>query len=104
MHGATWTSHPDADLQATFDNPAQIHDYRFGHRTATFHVCAVCGVVPLASCTVGNAAVAVTNINTFTSIDGSILARTPTNFDGESEIDRLDRRQRNWTPFRISPR
>lgn len=100
-HGAAWTSHPQAKLEVRIINPERTLEYRFGHRTATFYICAECGVVPVASCQFDDALVAVTNVNTFATLDGQSLPVTKTDFSAEDIDLRLARRARNWTPLTL---
>lgn len=95
-HGDVWTSHPAATLMVTVRAPADVEHYRFGTRTAVFHVCRRCGVVPLVTSRVDGHEYAVVNVNTFEGVDPSLLQRTAASFEGESEAARLARRQRNW--------
>jgi hypothetical protein len=41
---------------------------------------------------------AVVNVNTFDDLDRSQLVETATDFEGETTVQRLARRRRNWTP------
>jgi hypothetical protein len=43
-HGGVWTSHPESRLAVKVADEALVSRYEFGTRTATFHVCARCGV------------------------------------------------------------
>lgn len=95
-HGGVWTSNPDATLSVTFKRPAAVSTYAFGTRTAAFHVCAGCGVVPLVTSEIANQVYAVVNVNTFENVDSSLLHRLPANFEGEEQESRLARRQKNW--------
>jgi hypothetical protein len=95
-HGGVWTSSPKARLAASIRDDALVTKYEFGTRTATFHVCSRCGVVPLATCEIESRLYAVVNVNTLENVDPSWLRRSPTNFDGEEVGSRLARRQRNW--------
>ena len=45
--GGVWTSCPTGALTVQVREPAQVSRYSFGTRTAEFHVCAQCGVVPV---------------------------------------------------------
>ena len=96
MHGAVWTAHPAGRLRVTVREPAQVSRYAFGTRTAEFHVCARCGVVPLATSRIGERDYAVVNVNSFESLDPARLARSAVSFEDESAATRLERRQRNW--------
>ena len=95
-HGATWTSRPEAKLAVTIADPANITKYEFGTKTATFHVCARCGVPVFVTCTMNDRAYAVVNVNTFDNVDASRIIRVPASFDGEDVGSRLARRERNW--------
>jgi hypothetical protein len=95
-HGGVWTTCPDGSLRVTTMDAAMVSKYAFETKTADFHVCARCGVVPLATSAIDGTVYAVVNVNTFEDLDPSMLARTPVSFDGESEHERLARRRRNW--------
>ncbi len=95
-HGGVWTSNPEAKLAVTVCDAALVSKYEFGTKTATFHVCSRCGIVPLATCEIEGRLYAVVNVNTFGNVDPSSLRRSPANFEGEETGDRLARRKRNW--------
>jgi hypothetical protein len=95
-HGGVWTSHPAATLEVDIDTPSQVSEYAFATGTATFHVCARCGVVPFVTCELGQRTHAVVNVNTFEDVDPSRISRAMANFDGEDLQARLARRARNW--------
>jgi hypothetical protein len=46
-HGGVWTSTPNGALKIKVKDPAAVARYAFGTRTAEFHVCVRCGVVPV---------------------------------------------------------
>jgi hypothetical protein len=77
-------------------DPALVHRYAFGTKTADFHVCTVCGVVPVVTSRLDGRDYAVVSVNAFDGVDPALLQRAPVSFDGEGEGDRLARRQRNW--------
>ena len=97
-HGAAWTSHAAAKLDIRIEDESAASRYRFGTKTADFHVCTRCGVPPVVTCEIDGALYAVVNVNTFEKVDGVSFATTATDFDGEQVDDRLDRRRRNWIP------
>ena len=97
-HGAAWTSHPGARFRLHLADPAKVQLYRFGTRTADFHVCTICGVIPIVTCTIEGTRYAVFNVNTLDGVDRSRIVAAPRSFEGETESDRLARRRRNWTP------
>jgi len=95
-HGAVWTACPAGALRIRQRNRDQVSTYEFGTRTAQFHVCASCGVVPVATSLIDGSLYAVVNVNTFENLAPDMLRRAPVTFDNEAEPDRLARRQRNW--------
>lgn len=50
MHGAAWTSVPDAVLEIEIQNEAAINLFEQGSDTARFWLCQRCGVVPAVTC------------------------------------------------------
>jgi hypothetical protein len=72
--------------------------YGFGTRTAEFHACTRCGVVPVVTSLIDGRLYAVVSVNAFEGVDPSLLRRGPASFDGEGTGDRLARRKRTWIP------
>ncbi len=70
--------------------------YTFGTRTAEFHVCSNCGIVPVVTSRIDGRLYAVVSVNALESIEPSLLRRASATFEGESEEIRLTRRKRNW--------
>lgn len=95
-HGGVWTSSPTGSLRVRIREPQRVSRYAFGTRTALFHVCSTCGVVPVVTSTIEGHDYAVVNVNAFEDVPSSMLRRTPASFDGEGEGERLARRARNW--------
>jgi hypothetical protein len=95
-HGGVWTSNPGAALEVRVREPSLVSKYAFGTRTAEFHVCARCGVVPVVTSRIDGTLYAVVNVNAFEGVDPSLLRRAPASFDGEAQDSRLARRKRNW--------
>lgn len=97
-HGGVWTSCPTGSLKVTVEDPSRVTRYSFGTKTADFHVCSACGVVPVVTSTIAGRVHAVVSVNALEGVDASLLRHASANFDGEGEDDRLARRQRNWIP------
>jgi hypothetical protein len=97
-HGGVWTSCPTGSLKVVVKEPARASTYAFGTKTADFHVCTRCGVVPVVSCRLDDRLYAVVNVNTFEGVPSELLRRSPASFDGEDEATRLARRRRHWIP------
>jgi len=95
-HGGVWTSNPDGALKVLVQDPSRVSRYAFGTRTAEFHVCTRCGIVPVVTSRIDGHLYAVVSVNAFEGVDPSLLSRAPASFDGEGEGTRLARRKRNW--------
>ncbi len=95
-HGGVWTSNPRGALQVSIEEPALVSTYAFGTRSADFHVCSRCGIVPVVTSRIDGHLYAVVSVNAFEGVDQTLLRRAPASFDGEGTDDRLARRKRNW--------
>jgi hypothetical protein len=95
-HGGIWTSYPAGRLEVVVKDPSQVSRYAFGTRTAEFHICARCGVVPVVTSRIDERVYAVVSVNAFEGVAPSLLQRTPASFDGEGTDSRLERRKRSW--------
>ena len=95
-HGGVWTSNPAGRLDVKVADPAAVAHYAFGTRTAEFHVCVRCGVVPIVTSRIDGRTYAVVNVNAFEGVDAEMLRFAAADFEGEDEGARLDRRKRNW--------
>lgn len=95
-HGGVWTSNPAGSLRVTLEDASMVSRYAFGTRTADFHVCSRCGVVPVVSCRVDGKLYAVVNVNTFENVPPALLRHQPASFGEEDADTRLARRQRYW--------
>ena len=95
-HGGVWTSNPKATLAVTVHDSSLITKYQFGTRTAEFHVCTTCGVVPLVTSEIDNQTYAVVNVNAFENVEPSIFRPATVSFESEQVEARLERRRRNW--------
>ena len=97
-HGGVWTSCPTGSLVVTIADRAHVSRYAFGTKTAVFHVCAKCGVVPVVTSDIDGKTYAVVSVNAFRNVDRTTLEPASATFDGEDEASRLARRKRNWIP------
>ena len=95
-HGGVWTSNPHGALKVVVKDAALVSKYAFGTRTAEFHICIRCGVVPVVTSRIDNHLYAVVSVNAFDNVDPSRLHRASASFDGEGQDSRLARRKRNW--------
>ncbi|MGH8173486.1 MAG: GFA family protein [Rhodanobacteraceae bacterium] len=95
-HGGVWTSFPAGSLTVKVRDPSLASRYSFGTKTADFHVCTHCGVVPVVTSSIDGRLFAVVNVNTFDDVDPALLRRASSTLDDEEESTRLARRARNW--------
>ena len=95
-HGGVWTSCPQGVLEVRIRDPQQVQRYAFGTRTADFHVCRSCGVVPVVTSEIAGHLYAVVSVNAMEGLDAALVRRAPASFEAESEAARLARRARNW--------
>ena len=95
-HAGVWTSAPGGELKVTVSDSSLVSRYMFGTRTAEFHICTRCGVVPVVTSRIDERLYAVVSVNAFEGVDSSWLRLAPATFDGEGTDSRLARRQRNW--------
>ena len=95
-HGGVWTSYPRGSLTVVVADPSLVSRYAFGTRTAEFHVCTRCGIVPVVTSRIDGQLYAVVSVNAFEGVEPSLLRRASANLDGEGTESRLARRKRNW--------
>lgn len=97
-HGGVWTSCPTGRLVVAIADEARVSRYAFGTRTAQFHICTHCGVVPVVTSDIDGRTYAVVSVNAFQGVDRGLLEHASATFDAEDEPSRLARRKRNWIP------
>lgn len=95
-HGGVWTSCSSGSLTVTVENPTLVSRYSFGTKTAQFHICSRCGVVPVVTSEIDGHTYAVVSVKAFEGVDPSLLKTASASFDAEDEQARLARRKRNW--------
>jgi hypothetical protein len=95
-HGGVWTSNPNGALAVTVQDPKAVSRYAFETKTAEFHICTRCGVVPVVTSRIDGHLYAVVSVNAFEDVDPALLRHASASFDGETEATRLERRTRNW--------
>lgn len=95
-HGGLWTSNPHGALKVQVGDAKSVSRYAFGTETAEFHICRLCGVVPVVTSRIDGRVYAVVSVNAFDNVDATLLRRAPISFDTEEKESRLARRKRNW--------
>jgi hypothetical protein len=97
-HGGVWTSCPTGTLDVVITDASLVSTYAFETRTADFHICSKCGVVPVVSSRIDGRLYALVSVNALEGIERSLLQEATASFGGEGEDARLSRRQRSWIP------
>lgn len=95
-HGGVWTSCPGGALKISVKDRSRLSKYAFGTRTAEFHICTACGIVPVVTSRIDGREYAVVSVNAFEGVDPALVRKAPITFEEESEATRLARRQRSW--------
>lgn len=95
-HGGVWTACPAGSLTVHVKDSKLVSRYAFATKTADFHVCSRCGVVPVVTSEIDGRVYAVVSVNALDNVDASLLQRARVSFDGEGQGDRLARRARHW--------
>jgi hypothetical protein len=95
-HGGVWTSCPTGKLRVDIVEPEKVARYSFGTRTAEFHICSACGVVPVVTSLIDQHLYAVVSVNALENLDRALLKHASASFEGEDETARLARRKRGW--------
>ena len=97
QHGRVSTSDPEGEIRVTIAAPDRLNKYRFGHRTADFHVCGDCGGVPVVTCDDDGALIGLVDVRMIEGFSWSPTETTTNDYDGESVGARDERRRGNWT-------
>lgn len=98
-HGALTTSDPAGRLAFHVKNAAALQRYRFGLRTADFLVCGRCGVYLGAQIDTPRGAFGIVNARTIAPALSELPDPAAANYASENEIERIDRREKRWTPM-----
>jgi hypothetical protein len=97
QHGRISTSDPDGHLRVIIDHEDNVSRYRFGHRTADFLVCRVCGLVPVVTSEVDGRTIGLVDVKMMKNFPWSRDELKAHDFDGETGENRMARREANWT-------
>jgi hypothetical protein len=95
-HGGVWTSCPTGSLAIEIRDPSRHSTYSFGTKTADFHLCSICGAVPVVTSEIDGKTYAVVSVNAMEGIDPAFFRHSPISFDGEDVGTRLTRRTTGW--------
>ena len=96
QHGRISTSDPDGRLRIAIDKTDDVNRYRFGHGTADFYVCRVCGAIPVVTSQIDGALRGLVDVRMIENFAWSRTDATPHDFEGEEVAARLARRKGYW--------
>ncbi len=94
--GARYSSDPGGRLDVSISQKENINRYRFGHKTADFIICKICGVMPFITSDIDGNTYAVLNINCLDNVDQIEDGSSDVTYDEEGTEDRLSRRKKRW--------
>jgi hypothetical protein len=98
-HGALATSDPAGRLTFKVNDVASVQRYRFGLKTADFLVCRRCGVYLGAQIETARGAFGIVNARAMAAIPAPLPPAVAADYASESSDERVDRRERRWTPL-----
>ncbi len=96
QHGRISTSDPEGRLCIAIDEADDVNRYRFGHGTADFYVCRVCGAIPVVTSEVAGTTIGLVDVRMIENFAWSRTDATPHDFEGEDVAARLARRKGYW--------
>lgn len=98
-HGALTTSDPAGRLAFHIAHLGTLRRYRFGLRTADFLVCKRCGVYLGAQIETARGAFGIVNVRAIAPVPRGLPDPAPANYGSETAPERIDRREKRWTPL-----
>ena len=98
--GVKSASDPDGKLALT--STQKLTRYRFGHKSADFLICPVCGTYVATYMDSERGSIGVINAAGLNIEEFRNLPVTLTSLEGESPEERIARRVSRWTPMRLS--
>jgi hypothetical protein len=96
QHGRISTSDPDGRLRVAIGEEKDVNRFRFGHGTADFYVCRVCGGIPVVTSEIDGALRGLVDVRMIEDFAWSRSDAAPHDFEGEEVAARLDRRRGYW--------
>ena len=101
-HGGVWTSCPTGSLTVSVKDRGRISKYAFGTKTAEFHVCTGCGVVPVVTSQIDGRLYAVVSVNAFENVEPELLRRAPSSYSRIGSIACVHCSNRLYKPVAVS--
>ena len=97
-HSARCTSDPAGTLRFSHRKLDHLVRYRFALETTDFLLCRACGVYLGAIIATQRGCFGIVNLNALAEAPPDLPPATPVRYDDEAKSDRVDRRERVWTP------
>lgn len=98
--GVKSASDPEGRLALT--SAKRLTRYRFGHKTADFLICPVCGTYVATYMASTRGSLGVINVVGLNIAELKHLPATLTSLEGESNDERVARRTSRWTPMTLT--
>jgi hypothetical protein len=98
-HGALTTSDSAGQLMFDISDVDLLKRYRFGLKTADFLLCKRCGVYVGAQIETFHGAFGIINTLTMMPVPDGLPVPTLADYSSESSNDRVERREKRWTPL-----
>ena len=96
-HGRLSTSDPDGELRIAISARDDVSKYKFGHGTADFFVCRICGTIPVVTSEVDGTTIGIVDVRMIEGFSWSRSEASRHDLEGESVDERLARRKGRWT-------
>jgi hypothetical protein len=96
-HDARAISDPNGMIELTVHNPSLLERYRFELGVTDYLICRKCGVYVSAYSQRGTEAYANVMVNVLDARE-QFPDPSPVHLDGEDELEKWQRRTKNWTP------
>ena len=96
-HQGLYVSAPDGELEIAIAGQEAVNRYAFGHKTAEFLVCRICGVVPAVISEIDGNLYGIVNANALEPPLSVEESQIPTaDYESENMANRLGRRKQRW--------
>ena len=95
-HGNVYVSDPGGELAIQVKDDGAVSRYRFGHETADFLVCRICGVMPVVVSRIDGNDYGIVNHNAIDEAPVPARDLPTADLGGETREIRLARRKSNW--------
>lgn len=103
VHDALSASDPAASIAFHASDPAQLQRYRFGLRTADFLLCRHCGAYIGAMIETPRGRFGIINTRALADPVPPLAPAEAAHYDGEDTAERVDRREKRWSPVTDFP-